>query len=34
LDAHAFEKISLAELLRNFEPQDSGNADCNQLQLF
>lgn len=34
LDAHAFEKISLAELLRNSEPQDSGNADCNQLQLF
>ena len=34
LDAHAFEKISLAELLRNSEPQDSDNADCNQLQLF
>lgn len=33
-DAHAFEKISLAELLRNSEPQDSDNADCNQLQLF
>ena len=34
LDAHAFEKISLAELLRNTEPQDSDNEDCNQLQLF
>jgi len=34
LDAHAFEKISLAELLRNAEPRDSNDEDCNQLRLF
>ena len=34
LDAHAFEKLSLAELLMNSAPQDPEGDDCNQMQLF
>mgnify|MGYP003604952368 CR=1 FL=1 len=34
LDAHAFEKLSLAELLANQWPQKPDGADHNQLQLF
>ena len=34
LDAHAFEKLSLAELLMNPAPQDPEGDGCNQMQLF
>lgn len=34
LDAHAFEKLSLAELLMNPAPQNQEGAGCNQMQLF
>ena len=34
LDAHAFEKLPLGELLTNSGPQKPKDEDCNQLRLF
>lgn len=34
LDTHAFEKVSLVELLMNYDPQKESDGSSNQLQLF